>query len=281
MLFKKKIIQFTCADEGLCEKWVNSIKHVQENINDFIGPQTKAKGQKDEQYANLQVYCKVTGKCCFKDYDVLCEKYEQRTMMLVWLASLRYLEDSVRRSKTKRTLTQIVEERALLHPKPAENKDETGQRHEEMMEMEEFNELMSKVNPNQIDFYEACFGAYGSKGTLCEVVDKRAMDMVLNRKKNGMPLVKDSEAARHSEGLGEVGQEGRTGGQVKQLVAGQVSKSLAMQHDDDEESDISDISYHSSDYDSESYDSQGSGSQLSDSRLEEISDDSDNRNVHR
>ena len=68
-----------------------------------------------------------------------------------------------------------------------------------MMEMEDFIELKSKVNPNQFDFYEACFRTSGAEGMLCEVIDKRAMDMILNRRKNGMPLIKDSEAARFSD----------------------------------------------------------------------------------
>lgn len=36
-----------------------------------------------------------------------------------------------------------------------------------MVEMEHFADLINKVNPNQIDFYEACFTEEGYKGTIC------------------------------------------------------------------------------------------------------------------
>jgi hypothetical protein len=42
------------------------------------------------------VYQKITGKSCFKDYDVLCESYEQKIMLQIYLQSIIYLEKEVK-----------------------------------------------------------------------------------------------------------------------------------------------------------------------------------------
>lgn len=41
------------------------------------------------------MYNKITGKSCFKDYDVLCEEFEQKIMLQIYLKSLSHL-DSVK-----------------------------------------------------------------------------------------------------------------------------------------------------------------------------------------
>lgn len=47
------------------------------------------------------------------------------------------------------------------------------------MELEEFNDLLLKINPGQIDFYIACF--VGSKGTICEIIDLKSMEIIESR----------------------------------------------------------------------------------------------------
>jgi len=49
--------------------------------NDLFSGDTK----KEDKYMNLNVYTKVTVKSCFKDYDVLCEEYEQKIMLQIYL----------------------------------------------------------------------------------------------------------------------------------------------------------------------------------------------------
>lgn len=63
---------------------MNSIKFVKDNPDEYapaeLLPQN-ANNNKDEKYVNLSVYAKITGKSCFKDYDVLCEEFEQKIML--------------------------------------------------------------------------------------------------------------------------------------------------------------------------------------------------------
>ena len=41
----------------------------------------------------------------------------------------------------------------------------------------------------QIDFYKACFGSDGQNGQLLQVIDKKAIEMIENRAKMGLPLI--------------------------------------------------------------------------------------------
>ena len=62
-----------------------------------------------------------------------------------------------------------------------------------MMDMEIFDDLMHKINPGQIDFFQATIGTNGSKGTICEVVDAKAIEIIESRVKMGQPPVVDSD----------------------------------------------------------------------------------------
>lgn len=75
---KKNCLTFTCEDKWICEKWVNSIKYVFDNLGEYIGHENIGVNamEKEERYRQLGVYQKVTGKTCYKDYEVICEQYE-------------------------------------------------------------------------------------------------------------------------------------------------------------------------------------------------------------
>jgi len=62
-----------------------------------------------------------------------------------------------------------------------------------MMENLIFDDLMHKINPGQIDFFQATFGTNGSKGTICEVVDAKAVEIIESRVKMGQTPVLDSD----------------------------------------------------------------------------------------
>lgn len=47
------------------------------------------------------MYQKITGKSCFKDYDVLCEEYEQKVMLQIYLKSLAHLDQIKQRNTFK------------------------------------------------------------------------------------------------------------------------------------------------------------------------------------
>jgi len=43
--------------------------------------------QHEKKYIGLNVYSNVTVKTCFKDYDVLCEEYEHKIMLQIYMMS--------------------------------------------------------------------------------------------------------------------------------------------------------------------------------------------------
>jgi len=78
MIYENFFFSMECESHAKCRKWVTSIKYVQENYeeyeeNDDDNPMTQKKANR---YSKLKVFQKVTGKSCFKDYDVLMESYE-------------------------------------------------------------------------------------------------------------------------------------------------------------------------------------------------------------
>ena len=85
-----------CSESLICQKWVNSIKHVQENYDEYEqDTEDKYNNQKgnNTRYANLKVFEKITGKSCFKDYEVLIEAYEQKIMLDIYIKSQIHLEE--------------------------------------------------------------------------------------------------------------------------------------------------------------------------------------------
>lgn len=64
--------------------------------------------------------------------------------------------------------------------------------------MPEFTELINKVNPNQVDFYDASFGDEGYKGTICTITTRRAMEMVMTRVEHGIEGVSEIDSLRYS-----------------------------------------------------------------------------------
>jgi hypothetical protein len=77
-------VNIECSDKWQAQKWINSIKFVKDHPEDYTPAEQlpqNANNNKDEKYVNLQVYNKITGKSCFKDYDVLCEEFEQKIML--------------------------------------------------------------------------------------------------------------------------------------------------------------------------------------------------------
>ena len=82
MLCKNMFYTMEFKDKWLTEKWINSLKFVKENIEEYeeieVDPFSGQSAKQAEKYVNLNVYTKVTVKSCFKDYDVLCEEFEQK-----------------------------------------------------------------------------------------------------------------------------------------------------------------------------------------------------------
>lgn len=47
--------------------------------------------KKEDKYVGSNIYSKVTVKSCFKDYEVLCEEYEHKIMLNIYLKSMQHL----------------------------------------------------------------------------------------------------------------------------------------------------------------------------------------------
>lgn len=93
MIYKNFYCIFNCDNKDICQKWVNSIKYVQEEgefseEDDFFASQHA----KDHRYSQLDIYHKVTGKSCFKDYAVLMEAFEQKSMLALYIKSMQHLD---------------------------------------------------------------------------------------------------------------------------------------------------------------------------------------------
>ena len=237
IMYKKFFITMECQDKWEVEKWINSLKLVKENPEEYQDDTQKdlfADDQaKQEKYVGMNVYQKVTGKSCFKDYDLLCEEYEQKTMLVIYLKSKQYVDEhkkngtfadltkqdaitrrsTIRQSEEQRQ-KQIQKEKEAQAAKEAEKakqssfsaffnqaasklnsatkitaelssgkKDQSSAaldkekmvRHEYMMSLGEFEQLLVKVNPAQIDLYKASCRQDGLKKELCSVVDEKAL----------------------------------------------------------------------------------------------------------
>lgn len=64
-----------------------------ENLADYVAPDLLSNlVNKEDGYKNLVVYKKVTGRANFKDYEVICEQFEQKSMQHIFLSSLLHLQ---------------------------------------------------------------------------------------------------------------------------------------------------------------------------------------------
>lgn len=244
------------------------------NLGDYLGPENVGADApaKEDKYLQAAVYQKVTGKTCYKDYEVICDNYEQKAMMHIFYTSLLYLQSNPPKGakKTKFTLAELVKKRVEKYQEinsVGKKKKKTGEvletdeeqhiRHEGMIEMEEFTELINKVNPNQVDFYDACFSAEGYKGTICQITDRRAMDMVLNRIRNGVEGVSEIDSMRYSSQsfVAKPVTELNGGGGLNAQVESRQSVHDNM-HNDSSLHDYNDEDINSDEYGDHSYDSQ-------------------------
>lgn len=114
MIYKDFYCVFTVESQDLAEKWVNSIKLVQDEIKAEGALDTAVDEDNDTsllrkskstvlaaRYAKLAVYQKVTGKSTFKDYVVLMEAFEKKEMLKLFIRGMMYLEDQ--RTKSNRS----------------------------------------------------------------------------------------------------------------------------------------------------------------------------------
>lgn len=91
IMYRKFYITMNCHDKWQVEKWINSLKLVKDNPEEYCDEDKDLfadDNSKQDKYVNLNVYCKITGKSCFKDYDVLCEEFEQKVMLQIYLKSV-------------------------------------------------------------------------------------------------------------------------------------------------------------------------------------------------
>lgn len=95
MTYRSWFIKLECADKWQVEKWINSLKLIINNPADY--EEDKGDGlfqdhsKKEDKYLGLNVYQKITVKSCFKDYAVLCEEFEHKAMLQIYLKSVKYL----------------------------------------------------------------------------------------------------------------------------------------------------------------------------------------------
>ena len=68
-------------------------------------------------------------------------------------------------------------------------KTEKQIREQFIMNLPEFKELQFRVNPGNINLYEACFGAEGLAGELVATLDKKVNDVLQNRVKMGLQAI--------------------------------------------------------------------------------------------
>ena len=83
MIYKNFYCTFQTKSEDICKKWINSIKFVKDNLEEL---DLKDYAQKNMQkYAKLKVYERVTIKSAFKDYSILMEQHQQKTMLEIFI----------------------------------------------------------------------------------------------------------------------------------------------------------------------------------------------------
>jgi len=75
-MYKKFLLAFEAIESWIAEKWVNSLLHVKEQLDN--------EALEDERFANKKIWERVTGKSIFKDLDILMENYEQKTMCEIY-----------------------------------------------------------------------------------------------------------------------------------------------------------------------------------------------------
>ena len=117
-----------CQDKWEVEKWINSLKLVKENPEEYQDDTQKdlfADDQsKQEKYVGSNVYTKITGKSCFKDYDLLCEEYEQKTMLSIYLKSKQYIDEH----KKNGTFSDLTKQDAITRRETIKQSEDQRQK---------------------------------------------------------------------------------------------------------------------------------------------------------
>ena len=72
MIYKKFYVILTLDSMVIAEKWLNSLKYVKENFEQY----QYSMAVNLNRYRKLKVFERITGKSVFLDYDVLLERYE-------------------------------------------------------------------------------------------------------------------------------------------------------------------------------------------------------------
>ena len=211
MIYKKYYVILTFDDLGDAQKWLASLQYVRENYEQYVYNQAVNKSR----YRKLKVFERVTGKSIFVDYDVLLEQYEIKEMQTIWIKSHIYMlrksntqgfehdqtdaameknfKDMVNngvkndRSKTKlppkTTATPIVTSAGgkTFKLDQRESTKDLQARHNYMKSMRETKDLMFKMNPGELDLYEAAFGQDGVMGELVVLIDSKVRGILNNR----------------------------------------------------------------------------------------------------
>jgi len=87
-----------------------------------------------------------------------------------------------------------------------ENKKEVKVRRDYVYTLKDFKKLLEKMNPSEIDYYQAVFGSDALSGELFTMIDHKIFDMINTRLKMGLdPL--DLEIIKQKEGKQEQVQE--------------------------------------------------------------------------
>ena len=88
MIYKKFYVIFRIESEQLADKWLKSLQQVKDRSDEYVyNAQTNLK-----RYAQMEkAFNRITGKSVFKDYTVLLERFEIRTMQQIWMKSHIYM----------------------------------------------------------------------------------------------------------------------------------------------------------------------------------------------
>ncbi|CDW71658.1 ph domain containing protein [Stylonychia lemnae] len=202
ILFKKKCYRMQCDHEQEALKWVNSLKQVRDQDNDYLNI---------NRYEKLKIYQKITGKSLYKDYDQLLEIYENQVHQIIEKKLQEYLQ---KKNKWKSVESSINSQAKSGLKK--QQKDQKNQKQEQessvIFKQEEENfvkqlpetiDLMNKLNPNAIDLFQAAFGqedaVYASN--ICKKIQQKAIKRAMSKSffKEDFDFGKDINVTRQSE----------------------------------------------------------------------------------
>lgn len=181
ILYKKKCYRLICDEEHEAQKWVNSLKAVKDMDSEHLDI---------NRYEKQKIYSKITGRSMYKDYDNLLEQYEDDMHDVIERKLQEYLQ---KRNKWK-SVESTINQQAKSGLKKQQSKKEVynEQSQQQVFKQDEENfvrglpettELMNKMNPNQIDIYEAAFGAEDAihAQQVCKKIQSRAVKKVMTK----------------------------------------------------------------------------------------------------